>query len=95
MNCSKQNLNHLTHQLALRTLFSSSIFSNTCFKLESGLTFNLNGNNLHYDCSSKYQERSLEMCCPWEQHSPFSVMYNKEREEAKKMQNSAFILSPT
>lgn len=96
MSCSKQNLNQLTHQLALRTLFCPSIFSNMCLKLEFDLTFNLNTSNLCYDNSIKYLERSLEICCPqWEQHFPFSVMYNNEREEDKKMQHSAFILSPT
>lgn len=93
MNCCKQNLNHLTHWLM--TLFCPNVFSNIRLKLEISLTFNLNRSNLYYNCSSKYLETPLEICCPqWERRSPFSVTYNTEREEAKKMQHSAFILLP-
>lgn len=95
MNCSKQNLNHLTHRLAPRTLFCPSIFSNTCLKSEFCLTFNLNTSSLYYNCSIKCLKRSQQIGCPqWEQHSPFSVMHNKEREEAKKMQHAVFSLFP-
>lgn len=96
MNCCEQNLNHLIHWLDLMTLFCPNIFYNICLKLEVCSTFNLNRSNMYYNCSSKYLETCLEIFCPrWERHSPFSVTYNTEREEAKKRQYSAFILPPT
>lgn len=86
MNSSKQNLNHLTLWLALRTLFCPSKFSNMISKLKFGLTFNLSTNGLH-NCFGKYLENSLEICSSqWEQHSPFSVTYKKER---KRQENAS------